>query len=186
MGPSLSGVILFKSRYGTTGQYGEWIRKALRLPLIDPERLDQQVLSACDFLVIGTPVYRGKMLIGDWLRQNEARLRGTRLFLFIVCTHYADTEKQQTMIRDNIPPALLGSCTAWFLPGKLMIDRLTREDSLFLNLTASPEAGRVSGSVTVAGRNSTCATETAVDPVREENLGPLLDTLRSLVLRTRG
>lgn len=86
--------------------------------MIDPDRLDHQILSMCDFLVIGTPVYNGNMLISDWLRQNEHRLRGTRLFFFIVCTYYADLEKQQIMIRDNIPSGLLPSCAIWFLPGR--------------------------------------------------------------------
>lgn len=102
--------------------------------MIDPERVDDQVLSACDFLVIGTPVYLGEMLIKKWLRQNEKRLRSKRLFLFVVCTHFSDSEKQQTMIKDNIPDSIRGACELHFFPGRLCIESLTPEDARSLDI----------------------------------------------------
>ena len=116
MATPLDGVLVYRTRYGTTLQYAEWIKKELRIPMIDPERMDDQVLSACDFLVIGTPVYQGEMLIRDWLYQNERRLEGKRLFLFIACSHFADREKQQIMIKDNIPASILARCEPYFMP----------------------------------------------------------------------
>ena len=169
MGTSLNGVIVFKSYYGSTKQYAEWTRKELRIPMIEPERLDDGVLAICDFVVIGTPVYRGKMLIRDWLGENRWRLRGKRLFLFVVCTHFADRERQLMMIRDNIPEGMLASCEAWFLPGKVMIGELTEADRLFLNLENLTEDERV---------EKDAATQ-ASDPVREGNITQLLERVRA-------
>jgi hypothetical protein len=140
----------------------------LPIPLIDPERLDDRVLAVCEFVVLGTPVYRGKMLIADWLRENRGRLRGKRLFFFIVCTHFADREKQMIMIRENIPAGMLASCEAWFLPGKLSIDQLSEADAQYVNLATPEERERARKEAEQAG-----------DPVREENILPLLEAVRS-------
>jgi len=168
MSTSPSGVIIYKSRYGTTQQYAEWIRKELRIPLIDPERLDERVLAACDLVVIGTPVYRGKMLMGDWLRENQERLQGTRIFLFIVCTHFADREKHLIMLRENIPVGMLASCEVWFLPGKLMIDRLSEADATYVNLANPWERERAKKEAMLTG-----------DAVREEHVVPLIEAVRT-------
>jgi hypothetical protein len=169
MGNSLNGVVIYKSRYGATQQYAEWIRKELRIPLIDPERLDDPVLAVCDLVVIGTPVYRGKMLIRDWLWQNQQRLRGKRLFFFIVCTHFSDREKQMTMIRENIPGGMLASCEAWFLPGKVIVADLSGPDALYLDVANLSEEDR-------AKRD---AATRADDAVQEGNILPLVKTVRS-------
>jgi hypothetical protein len=132
------GVLVYRSRYGTTLQYAEWIKKELRIPKIEPERLDDQVLAASDFLVIGTPVYQGEMLIRDWLEQNEQRLHTKRLFLFIVCLHFTDAEKRQQMITDNIPDGLLSGCELYFLPGRLVVENLSAEDARFMDTQGPP------------------------------------------------
>lgn len=174
METTLSGVVVFKSRYGATQQYAEWIRKELHIPMIDPERLDDRVLAVCDFVVIGTPVYRGKMLIADWLRENQERLRGTRLFFFIVCSHFADREQQMRMIRDNIPGGMLASCDAWFLAGRVIVAGLSEADALYLDLADLPEEDRVKRD----------AATLADDPVHDGNILPLIETVRRFADRT--
>jgi hypothetical protein len=138
MTTSPDGVIVYKSRYGTTQQYAEWIKKKLRMPRIDPERLDASILAACDFLVIGTPVYQGEMLIRDWLWLNQPRLSTKRLFFFIVCLHFTDAEKRRQMIADNIPGSLLADCEFYFLPGRVIVETLSAEDARLLDAQASP------------------------------------------------
>jgi len=167
-GPS-DGVVLYQSRYGATQQYPEWMRKELRIPMIDPERLDDLVLRACNFIVIGTPVYRGRMLIRDWLRDNQHRLRETRLFLMIVCTHFSDREKQMTMIRDNIPYGMLPSCEAWFMPGKVIIADLCETDAQYLNVATLTERERAEKDAAML----------ASDPIQKENILPVIKAVRS-------
>ena len=167
MATPLDGVLVYRTRYGTTLQYAEWIKKELRIPMIDPERMDDQVLSACDFLVIGTPVYQGEMLIRDWLYQNERRLEGKRLFLFIACSHFADREKQQIMIKDNIPASILARCEPYFIPGRLLVEKLTPEDVSLLSLATPAEPHR----------DKKDAAASSI-PLQEENIIPLIESIR--------
>jgi len=118
----MNGIVLYKSRYGATRQYADWISADLRLPMIDPERLDDQVLAACNFLLIGTSVYNGELLLKDWLEQHAQRLRNKKLFLFIVCAPSPDVEKHPQIIADNVPKAIRAATGVFFLPGRMIIN----------------------------------------------------------------
>jgi len=114
----MNGIVLYKSRYGATQQYADWIAETLRLPVIDPERFDDRILAVCDFLLIGSSVYFGQLLIKDWLKKNEQYLKGKKLFLFIVYAPSPDGDKQDQIIQDNIPDAVRAAADIVFLPGR--------------------------------------------------------------------
>ncbi|WP_188930648.1 flavodoxin domain-containing protein [Puia dinghuensis] len=118
----MNGVLIYKSRYGTTQQYTEWIGKALDLRLHDPDGVSQQELAAYDFLVIGTPVYFDKMLMRDWLYQHKAFLQQKQVFLFVVCLASPyERAKQDQIINNNVPEGLIDPEHIFFLPGKPVI-----------------------------------------------------------------
>ena len=77
----MNGLVLYRSRYGATKQYADWIGAELRLPVIDPERVDEQLLTTCDFLLIGTSVYLGELLLKI---RRDMFVRGYLLSLSLV------------------------------------------------------------------------------------------------------
>ena len=149
----MNGIVLYRSRNGATRQYADWIGTALRLPVIDPERVDAQLLAACDFLLIGTSVYYGELTLRDWLKENVPRLVHKKLFFFIVCAPSPDVSKHGQIIMDNVPGALLRPSTdIFFLPGRWIPD--------------NPASKEVSSQ--------------DIDAVKKENIAGLLEAVRSL------
>ncbi|MBS1660349.1 MAG: hypothetical protein JST68_04790 [Bacteroidetes bacterium] len=126
----MNGIMLYRSRYGATKQYAEWIGDDLQLPVIDPEMIDMRLLATCNFLLIGTSVYNGELLLKDWLQENEHLLKHKKLFFFIVCAPNPDESKHHQIIAGNIPSELLRSSTnIAFLPGRLEeIDAVRRDN----------------------------------------------------------
>jgi len=115
----MNGLVLYKSKYGATRQYADWIGSDLKLPVIDPERMDDKLLTACAFLLIGASVYNGELLLKDWLNNNQQRLSDKRLFLFIVCAPSRDVGSHHQVIIDNIPRSIWTAADIVFLPGRL-------------------------------------------------------------------
>jgi len=149
----MNGIVLYRSRYGATKQYADWIGTALRLPVIDPERVDEQLLATCDFLLIGTPIYTGELLLKAWLKENVLHLRHKKLFFFIVCAPSPDVSKHGQVIMDNLPsPLLRPSTDIFFLPGRWILDDPALKEAL--------------------SKDS--------DGVKKENIGGLLEAVRSL------
>jgi hypothetical protein len=136
----MNGIVLFRGRYGATKQYADWIGLDLRLPVIDPEMMDERLLENCEFLLIGTSVYNGDLLLRSWLKENERLLRHKKLFFFIVCAPAPDESRHGQVIMDNIPGALLRPSTdVFFLPGRWVFGQLSPTDSRALKEKARKE-----------------------------------------------
>ncbi|MBN9385570.1 MAG: hypothetical protein J0H74_32755 [Chitinophagaceae bacterium] len=133
------GAIICKSRYGATRQYAEWLGAHLDLPIFDPD-IDRPQLKEYNYLLIGSSVYMGKMLIKDWLLTHRGELNSKKLFFFVVCaTPNTEKDKQRKIAKDNIPAELAEDRVIFFLPGRLIISRLSWKDRLFLRLGARLE-----------------------------------------------
>lgn len=57
----MKGIIIFKGKYGATGQYAEWLGKELGLPVFTPDNYRTEDIINCDFVIIGSSVYMGKL-----------------------------------------------------------------------------------------------------------------------------
>ena len=165
----MKGIILSKSRYGATRQYAGWLSAELGLPVQSPEDLTKEKLSLFDYIVIGSSVYVGKLLIGKWLRKNSALLRDKKIFLFIVCgTPNSEPRQQRSIIKKNVPASLQGPASIFFLPGRLIKQKLTRKDALLLKLGAWLEKNPI--------RKKAMQSDT--DEVKMENLSKISDSVR--------
>jgi hypothetical protein len=165
----MNGIVLYRSRYGATKQYADWIGGALRLPVIDPERMDERLLATCDFLVIGAPVYIGEVLLKTWLCMYEDQLKHKKLFFFIVCAPSPDASKYRQIMVDNIPGAFLRPSTdIFFLPGRWILGNLSPTDDRVLREKALAEEDPA----------KRAALSQDSDAVRKENNADLLAAVR--------
>ncbi len=136
----MKGLVIYKSRYGATEQYAKWLAKALALPLYTAERTGLQELQSADYVLIGSSVYVGKMLLKEWLRKNLPLLLNKKLFLFVVCGGAASDGQQQTRIlQANLPAELREKCQVFFLPGRLDKEKLSWSDKWILKIGAMLE-----------------------------------------------
>lgn len=133
----MKGIVVFKGKYGATAQYAAWIAEALYLPMFDIDHEDAGQIAECDYVIIGSPVYVGKMLIKNWLRKNEAQLRDKKIFFFVVCgTTDREKEKQDVIINENIPENLVKMTEFFFLAGRVIISNLSWLDKLTVRMGA--------------------------------------------------
>lgn len=132
---NMKGVIIYKGKYGATRQYAEILSKELNLPASTPVITGGQLMDA-DYVLIGSAVYMGRLLLKSWLIRNEEWLKTKKLFFFIVCgTPAADKEKTDKIIADNIPLSLRSN-TIFFLKGRMIKGNLTYTDRLLLKMGA--------------------------------------------------
>jgi len=136
----MKGLIIYKSKYGATRQYANWLSNELRLEVREPEDVTEKELTGYDFFVIGSSVYIGKLLIQDWLKKHLGVLHNKKLFLFIVCATSAnEQEKLNTIVNNNIPFSILNKATIHFLHGKMIVKELSWFDRLLLKMGARME-----------------------------------------------
>jgi len=149
------GLILYKSKYGATGQYANWLSTELHLPCIDADKITDELLEPYEFVVIGSPVYYGELLAGSLLKKHFAILKTKKLFLFIVCATPDSSEKEQDKIlKENVPKALCGWDNIYFLPGRLIPEKLQFFDRAMLRIATFFEKDSVRKKVMLNGFDS--------------------------------
>jgi menaquinone-dependent protoporphyrinogen IX oxidase len=169
----MKGIIVYKGKYGATRQYAEWVGEELKLPVLVLDNLKIEELLNSDFVVIGSSVYFGKMLLSDWLKKNAKNLQNKIIFLFVVCgTPSSEKEKQQHILEDNLPVSLLNSSRIFFLPGRLIRKELSWSDRLLVKIGASFEKDPVRKKAMLED----------IDGVKKENLAEIFTTIRSRTL----
>jgi len=164
----MKGIIIYKSKYGATRQYADWLCSLLHLPAVVDDDFTGKNLQDYDYFVIGSSVYIGKLLIRDWLRKNMEVIRNKKIFLFIVCgTRPENREQLDMIVRENLAPELRNACTIYFLPGRMNRSKLSRMDRFLLKmgamLTKNPEDKK--------------NMSRDYDAVKKENLAPFLNTV---------
>ncbi|HVU57937.1 MAG TPA: flavodoxin domain-containing protein [Puia sp.] len=137
MNPSTKGAILYSSRYGATHQYAEWLSEELKWPLLNAGETTTKDLASYDTLLIGSSVYIGELLIKNWLKIHNPVLGDKDLLFFIVCgTPASEREELDRIARANIPHDLIGPENVFFLPGRVIIGRLSWRDRFMLKMGA--------------------------------------------------
>ncbi|MBS1532933.1 MAG: hypothetical protein JSU01_21720 [Bacteroidetes bacterium] len=132
----MKGIVIYKGKYGATAQYAKWLAEALYLPAFDLEKQLLDNLDGYDGIMIGSPVYMGKLLIKDWLSKNADVLHHKKVFLFVVCGSAGNKHKQDDIIRQNIPAGLENHCEIYFLPGRVDMSKLSWYDRLIIYVGA--------------------------------------------------
>lgn len=133
----MKGAIIYKTKYYSTLQYAEWIARDLGLQILNADRVTATQLAAYDYVIIGTPVYFGKMLIKRWLKKHDSILRTKQVFLFVVCaTPDSEKDKQRKILSDNLPLRLLKEKDIFFMPGRISQVQMSALDRFMLRMGA--------------------------------------------------
>lgn len=165
-----NGMIVYKGKYGATRQYAAWLRNELGIPLALSDSCTKEEIIKNNFLILGSSIYIGRLLIGKWMKKNLHQLQNRKLFLFVVCgTPPNESAKLQRYLESSVPAEILHACHVYFLPGRLIYKKLSWFDKFMLRMGA-----RLSKEPDAKEKL------TDYDDVKKENLKNLLNDVRKL------
>ena len=165
----MKAAIIYKGKYGATRQYAEWLAEELQLPVFTSDNIDSQKIAAYDFFVIGSSVYVGKWLLRDWLKKHISIFKNKKLFLFVVCATSAyEKPKQEGIIINNFPINFLKEANIFFLPGRVIIKKLSWKYRWILRIGASLEKDPAKKKAML----------TDFDNVKKQNIADLVKAVR--------
>jgi len=171
----MMGVVIYKSKYGATAQYAQWISASLKLPLFEIDELDYYNLNKYDFIVLGSSVYIGKLLIKKWLKNNLAEICNKKIFLFVVCSMPLDQkDKLDSYITASVPAEIRNRCNIFFLPGKLKIQGLSFVDNFMLKMGARLAKSKAEKKSMLTDYNE----------VKKENVTKLINALNKIIVKS--
>ena len=141
----MKGIVIYKGKYGATKQYAEWLADVLSLPVVVTDNINGNQLKEFDYLLLGSSVYIGKLQIQQWLKKNIPFINDKKVFFFqVASTPPEEKEKRQTYNQTSIPEELRNKFEFYFLPGRLIMKKLSWMDRFMLKmgarLTKDPKA----------------------------------------------
>ena len=169
----MKAIIVYKGKYGATKQYADWLAQELQLPVISADNIRSPQLTEYDLILIGTSVYIGKLKIASWIKENRSILEDKTIFLFLVSgTKPSEKEKLDAYVRSGIPDEIRRRCKIYYLPGRVILEKLSFIDRFMLNMgarLAKDSAGKKNKPVNF-------------DDVKKEHLSEMIGTVRQTLV----
>ena len=163
----MKGLIIYKGKYGATRQYSEWLSDELNIEYVPANSSSGDLLHSCDFVLLGSSVYIGKLLIADWLREYHNSLLGKNLFFFIVSGTKPDEDRKLERYTMTIPEDLRTVSGIHHLPGRMNYDELSWSDKITVNM----------GSLFM--QDTGPSIDEGYDDVKKQHLEEILDDVRT-------
>ena len=128
----MKGAILYRSRYGSTAKYANWIAEATSLPVYDLDGTKVS-LAEFDFLVLGSPVIYFKPIVHRWVKRNlEDILSHPGIFFSVSGAGPGPGPKLDRWMADSLPAEFMSHVTHVALLGRQDPKELNRFDRTML------------------------------------------------------
>ena len=78
----MNGIILYKSKYGATKKYADWLSESTGFPCIETDKADIKAVSEYDVIILGGGIYASGIAGFSFLKKNIAKLKDKKLIVF--------------------------------------------------------------------------------------------------------
>ena len=123
----MNTVVIYKSKYGSTKAYAQWIAQELGCCAIDAKNVKAEDLSGYDTIVYGGGLYAEVINGVTLITKNLDKLKGKRLVVYTTgltpldCRDYYD----KMVIEKNFKPHMYDKIKIYNFLGKMIIDELS-------------------------------------------------------------
>ncbi len=140
----MKGIVIYKSKYGSTQQYAEWISETLGFDLAKVDEFDPDLLTEYSIVILGSYIHAGKIVMKEWLEKNTKLLNSKGLFLFTVSGTSPQSEKLRSIYESTIPSELMANSQYFAFGGKMDYKMLDRMDKMIMNMGVLLERSKAS------------------------------------------
>ncbi len=123
----MNTVVIYKSKYGSTKAYAEWIAEELGCPAVDAEVINPTDFDKYDTIVYGGGLY-AEMIAGiSLITKNMDKLKNKKIAVFsagltpLDCREYYD----KMVIEKNFKQGVPSNIKIFNFMGKMIIDELS-------------------------------------------------------------
>ena len=163
----MNGIIIYRTTYGSTKKYAEWIAEETGFALYssaDPEI----PWGDANPIVIGCSIMAYKPTLSSWIAKNQERMEGKAVYLFTTSGADPKDAPLDEWIQRSLPESMRHSVRCFPLAGRFHYADLTGPHKAMIWIAANVLGNK---DVRTQMRNP-------VDGVKKENLAGLLEQLR--------
>lgn len=123
----MKAIVVYKSRYGSTKAYAEWIAEELGCEAVDAKGVKVDKLAEYDTIIYGGGLYAEVISGVSLITKNLDKLDGKKLVVYttgitpIDCRKYYEGE----VLEKNFKPEMLDKIKIFNFLGKMILDELS-------------------------------------------------------------
>jgi menaquinone-dependent protoporphyrinogen oxidase len=126
-------LVLYKTKYGSTKLYAEWIADELGSDLCEMTSFDPSLLDEYDTVLLGSPAYLGGLRCRGFLKRHWTVLRKKRIIVFGVTGVPPEDPRQEKMLTRSFPEYIRKSITYFPLRGAFNYRQLGWFDKIVMS-----------------------------------------------------
>ncbi len=123
----MSAIVIYKSKYGSTKKYAEWIAEELKCEAIDAKSVNISTVNKYDTIIYGGGLYAEIIAGVNFITKNFEKLKDKKIIVYstgitpLDCREYYD----KMVISKNFKPEMLKYIKVYNFLGKMIIDELS-------------------------------------------------------------
>jgi menaquinone-dependent protoporphyrinogen oxidase len=129
----MSGAIIYRSSYGSTKQYADWIAEETGLRVLD-QSTDDIPWAELDTVVIGCPVLAMKPFLAKWITENWEKMEGKTVVLFTTSGAPSGTPGLREGFKASMPPEITDRIEYFPLQGRMIWANLKPMHKLIMRI----------------------------------------------------
>jgi len=165
----MSGIVIYRSNYGSTKQYAEWIAEETGFSVHDSR--DKAIpWAGADTVVIGCPIVANRPVLVGWIEKHWDRMKGKDVVLFTTSGADPAREPVRKWVEKALSETFRSSIRIFPLAGRFRFADMNGLHKAMIWFAAN------------VLRNPGVRHQIAnpIDGVAKENLGPLLEHVKDL------
>ncbi len=166
----MQGIIVYKSTYGSTKQYAEWLSQQTGFQAVPVAQVNDTILDASDAVIVGCPVLKFQPALKTWLTKKWPILKEKQVMLFTTSGAPSNHPKLQAGYKESFSEAMQQRLAYFPLGGRMVYQNLKPIHKLLMNIGQRLE------------KNPQAKAEMMkdVDHVHPDAIAPILDYVTTL------
>ncbi|MBN2039435.1 MAG: hypothetical protein JW864_05300 [Spirochaetes bacterium] len=130
----MKGIIIYKSNYGVTKQYAEWLKEETGYPAIEIERVKRKDILDADIVIIGGPVLAHTISVAKWVKKKWNILKDKKVILFSTSGTSPQSHVLRNIFESSFETGILNKIKYFPQGGRMIFNELTAFDKLVMRL----------------------------------------------------
>jgi menaquinone-dependent protoporphyrinogen IX oxidase len=127
-------IVIYKSKYGSTKHYAEWIAKEVNADLFEGSKVSISELLKYDTIVFGGSLYAVGILGFTLIKNNFEKLKDKNIVVFSVGASPARKEALDDVLDHNFTDEMKAKISYFHLRGAFNFNELNFMDKLLMSL----------------------------------------------------
>lgn len=166
-------LIVYKSKYGSTKQYAQWINREIPSDLVDAGKGDKPDFAVYDVIVFGGYIRMGRIVVAPLIVKNWGDIKAKKVVLFTSSGTPPGHANIQKIYHSDLPEEIRREIKYFPLRGKMVSKDLSFLDQFLVAV----------GRIMERDESLRSLMNEDYDEVKQENLIPLLAYMKTLSLQ---